>query len=335
MTMNAPLLSVRGLGKRFGAHAAVSDVSFDVAAGEILALIGPSGCGKTTTLRMIAGFEVPDAGEIVLNGRTVTSLVPERRGIGMVFQDYALFPHMTAAENVRFGVSDGQAETAVRMLDLVGLSHLGGRYPDELSGGQQQRIALARSFAARPGLILLDEPFSNLDPILRAATRREIRQLLKSSGLGIVMVTHDQEEALSFADRIAVMDGGRVLQCGAAREVYDLPADRVVAGFLGRTNLIEGIADGMFCATELGRLDLARPATGPVTLSIRPERITLTPSERPDAGRIAAVEFKGHDVTYWTQWRGLALQVDAPSPPRFYEGMGVIPHVTGLSVPLG
>lgn len=328
------LLSVRGLGKQFGGHHAAQDVSFDVQAGEILALIGPSGCGKTTTLRMIAGFEAPDAGQVILNGRDITNVAPERRGIGMVFQDFALFPHMTVLENVRFGARDGKIATSQRMLGLVGLDGLGARFPDQMSGGQQQRAALARSFAANPSLILLDEPFSNLDPILRSATRREIRRLLKSTGLGIVMVTHDQEEALSFADRIAVMNGGRILQWGAARDVYDLPHDRFVAGFLGRTNLIEGVADGAFCATALGRLQLARPATGRVALSLRPESIELRPCNAPDAGHITAVEFKGHDVTYWALWRGIELQVDALTGPRLSEGMTIVPHVIGRPVPL-
>ncbi|QEW20472.1 Spermidine/putrescine import ATP-binding protein PotA [Marinibacterium anthonyi] len=331
------LLSVRGLVKRFGAHQAADEVSFDLEAGQILALIGPSGCGKTTTLRMIAGFETPDAGQVLLDGRDITSLAPERRGIGIVFQDFALFPHMTVMENLRFGASGGArngADTARRMLDLVGLDGLDARYPDQLSGGQQQRAALARSFAAGPGLILLDEPFSNLDPILRSATRRELRQLLKSTGLGIVMVTHDQEEALSFADRIAVMDHGRILQCASAREVYDLPRDRFVAGFLGRTNLIEGVAEGGFCTTPLGRLELARPANGPVTLSLRPESIVLRPSNAPDAGRITGVEFRGHNVTYWARWRGVELQVDALSGSDLAEGMAIMPHVIGQSVPL-
>lgn len=332
--MTAPLLSVRNLHKRFGAHQAVKDLSFDVEGGEIVALIGPSGCGKTTTLRMIAGFDALESGEIALNGTKISHLAPERRGIGMVFQDYALFPHMTLLENVRFGTRGGQTAKAMEMLELVGLAELGARFPDQISGGQQQRTALARSFAAGPGLILLDEPFSNLDPVLRSSTRREIRRLLKATGIGIVMVTHDQEEALSFADRVAVMEGGRILQCGTAREVYDLPKDRFVAGFLGRTNLIEGIADGTACATPLGRLELARPATGPVTLSLRPESIMIKTTTDADAGRIAAVEFKGHDVTYWVEWRGLELQVDALAGPHLAEGASVTPQVIGRPVPL-
>ena len=329
--MTAPLLSVQALTKRFGAHQAVQDLSFDLSPGEILALIGPSGCGKTTTLRMLAGFETPDRGDILLQGRPITHLAAERRGIGMVFQDYALFPHMTVAENVAFGARDPGDVPA--MLALVGMEALAARYPDQLSGGQQQRVALARSFAAQPALLLLDEPFSNLDPALRAATRREIRKLLKTTGLAIVMVTHDQEEALSFADRIAVMEEGRLLQCGPAREVYALPSDRFVAGFLGRTNLVEGLADGTECVTALGRLPLARAARGPVTLSLRPETIRLTP-DAAAAGRITGAEFKGHDVTYWVAWQGLELQVDALSMPWLATGTPVALQVTQPAVPV-
>ncbi len=326
------MLQVRNLSKRFGAQAVVQDVSLDLAAGEILSLIGPSGCGKTTTLRMIAGFEAPDTGKIHLSGRDVTAVPPERRGIGMVFQDYALFPHMTVAENVRFGARDAQAVD--HYLGVVGLAGFGSRYPDELSGGQQQRVALARSLAAEPGIILLDEPFSNLDPILRSGTRREIRRMLKSQGLGIIVVTHDQEEALSFADRIAVMDQGRLVQAGTATEVYDNPVSAFVAGFLGRTNLIHGTAQGDLCDTPLGPLRLAQPqAAGPVTLSLRPEHIALRP-DAAGAGQVLSVEFKGHDMTYWVAWQGMELQIDALTGLRVAEGDRVSIEVRGTAVPL-
>lgn len=336
--MTEALLSVRDLGKRFGAGdaPAVDGLSFDLAPGEILALIGPSGCGKTTSLRMVAGFEAPDRGRILLRGRDVTGLAPERRGIGMVFQDYALFPHMTVAENVMFGARVKSAAANAGFLDLVGLSGFGARYPDELSGGQQQRVALARSFAAEPGLILLDEPFSNLDVALRSATRREIRRLLKDSGVGIVFVTHDQEEAMTFADRIGVMRDGRLLQIGTGQQIYDRPVDAFVAGFLGRTNLIEGRASGDYCDTPLGRLRLARPATGEVTLSLRPESLRIAAVDNPGSGngRITGVDFKGHDMTYWISLGGIELQIDAMHGPRLPEGCEVTVTVDGPPVPL-
>ena len=332
------LLSVRSLTRRFASNgpAVVDDLSFDLDAGEILALIGPSGCGKTTTLRMIAGFETPDAGRVLLSGRDLTSTPAEQRGIGMVFQDYALFPHMTVGENIRFGARRKGREIVARYLGMVGLVGFDQRYPDQLSGGQQQRVALARSFAAEPRLILLDEPFSNLDAALRSAARREIRRLLKSAGIAIVFVTHDQEEALSFADRIAVMRDGRILQNGAAHEVYDRPADAFVATFLGRTNLLEGTAEDGFVRTSLGLLPLTRPASGRVSISLRPERLgirAVEADEQPN-GRIVAVEFKGHDMTYWVDCAGVEVQVDAMHSVRLAEGTPVRVAVDGEAVPL-
>ncbi len=351
------LLSLGHLCRHFAgaSRPAVQDLSLDLAPGEILALIGPSGCGKTTTLRMIAGFEPPDSGMIRLNGREVSGLAPEKRGIGMVFQDYALFPHMTAAQNVLFGAADRQPGTAQRFLEMVGLGDLGQRYPDQLSGGQQQRVALARTFAAGPGLILLDEPFSNLDASLRARTRREIRALLKATGIGIIFVTHDQEEALSFADRVGVMQEGRLVQTGPAQDVYDRPTDAFVAGFLGRTNLLSGQAGGETCQTILGELRLAQPAMGEVRLSLRPETISIRPvssglSVSPGLpassglpvspgggaqGHITSVEFKGHDLTYWVMCQGIEIQVDAMAGPRLAEGTAVILAVQGAVTPLG
>ncbi|SED29130.1 ABC transporter ATP-binding protein [Rhodobacter sp. 24-YEA-8] len=333
-----PLLSLSHLSRSFGAgQAVVDDLSLDLAAGEILALIGPSGCGKTTTLRMVAGFETPDRGQIRLAGRDVTGIAPEKRGIGMVFQDYALFPHMTVAQNVLFGAADRAPATAARYLEMVGLAGYGARFPDELSGGQQQRVALARSFAAAPAVILLDEPFSNLDAGLRARTRREIRALLKASGIGILFVTHDQEEALSFADRVAVMKDGRLLQYGPAAEVYDRPSDPFVAGFLGRTNLITGEARGESCDTVLGPIALERPASGPIGFSLRPERIAIREAgaDEPARGRVTSVEFKGHDLTYWVDCNGTEIQVDQMGGPRLSEGAEVVLSVTGRVAAFG
>lgn len=308
------MLTVEGLSKTFAGRRVVSDVAFTLQAGEILALIGPSGCGKTTTLRMIAGLEEADTGTLALNGRDMTHLPPETRNIGLMFQDYALFPHMTVGQNVGFGARGDVAPH----LAAVGLAGMQDRYPDSLSGGQQQRVALARCLAAGPGVVLLDEPFSNLDPVLRGTTRREMRRMLKAAGVAVLIVTHDQEEALSFADRVAVMSDGRIHQIGAAQDVYDRPVDAFVANFLGRTNLIAGqVADGI-CATPFGPVPLAA-ADGPVTLSLRPEAIRLHPAPDGD-GHITGVEFKGHDMTCWVDWNGTEVQVDAPSHPRFRSG---------------
>lgn len=307
---NTPLLSLHSINKTFQGVPAATDLSLDLMQGEILALIGPSGCGKTTALRMVAGFETPDSGRIVMAGRDVTGLAPERRGIGIVFQDYALFPHMTVVENIGFGAQDRGTAALSRYVDMVGLTGLEARFPDQLSGGQQQRVALARSFAAGPGLMLLDEPFSNLDAGLRNATRREVRRLLKESGIGLVLVTHDQEEALTFADRVAVMDRGRVLQCGPVQEVYDRPVNAFVAAALGRTNLLAGQAEGEFCQTALGRVRLPGPRNGAVTLSLRPHDLSLTAANGSANGRITDLEFKGHFATCWIDCAGTELQVD-------------------------
>lgn len=330
--MTAPhLLAARNLSRRFipGQPAVVDDLSLDLDAGEILALVGPSGCGKSTTLRMIAGLETVDSGSVLLDGQTVTGLAPERRGIGMVFQDYALFPYLTVEDNILFGAPRKHPDVARRYLDMVGLTGLELRYPDELSGGQQQRVALARSLAAEPRLILLDEPFSNLDAALRSTTRQEIRRLLKATGMAVICVTHDQGEALSFADRIAVMRDGHILQTGTPFEIYDTPADPFVASFMGQTNFIDGLAHGTSCETQLGRLTLARPTTGPVRLLLRPENLSLRPGKGRDEsnGRVVEVEFKGHDVTYRVDCNGLILQVDVMQGPRLRLADDVVVEV--------
>ena len=336
MRMQAPtwpegrgaLLDVSGLTKTFAgaARPAVDEVGFTVAPGEIFALLGPSGCGKSTTLRMIAGFEAPDAGSIVLGERDITTALPERRSIGIVFQDYALFPHLTALNNIIFAVRGGdrasRRRAAERHLAMVGLESYGDRYPDQLSGGQQQRVALARTFAAAPRLVLLDEPFSNLDAALRHTTRRELHTLLKSTGVGTVFVTHDQEEALSFADRLAVMSQGRIEQIGRPEDVYTRPRNAFVARFLGRTNLIPAEALGDEAATALGRLPLATPAHGNVLLSLRPEHVLLE-EDPASAAVVRARDFKGHDVTYWVGVGGQEYQVDADTQSFFAPGTKV------------
>ncbi|MCH8465916.1 MAG: ABC transporter ATP-binding protein [Roseinatronobacter sp.] len=306
ITPKTTLLRVEKLRKSFtaGETAAVERVSFDLGEGEMMALLGPSGCGKTTTLRMIGGFESPDSGQIHLSGRDITHLPPEARGIGFVFQDYALFPHLNVLDNVKFGLRKlprRAAEARARdMLALVGLEELGARKPHELSGGQQQRVALARTLAVAPPLVLLDEPFSNLDAAMRVETRQEVRKLLKAPGSAAILVPHDQEEAMAVADRIAVMEKGRVIQIGTPDEIYRNPVSAFVASFMGRSNILPGTASGMEVKTEFGTLPLSRAANGAVSLSVRPEQIMLEAD--PDGpASVVGREFRGHDQLYWVQ----------------------------------
>ena len=306
-----PLLSIRNMTKRFVRNLpVVEDLCFEVYTGEIFALLGPSGCGKTTTLRLIAGFERADAGEICVEGRcfegSKTHLPPEARDIGIVFQEYALFPHLNVLENVAFGLKKLPAklrdERAMTVLEMVGMTVFKDRKPHQLSGGQQQRVALARSIAPNPKLILLDEPFSNLDAGLRHSTREEIRVLLKNAGMSAVFITHDREEALCFADRLAVMHDGRIEQIGTPETVYRRPQTPFVADFLGATNLIDGEAEGDYAETPLGRFQIAPSARGKVLLSVRPEHLIMVQSDAAGqnngVGEIVMREFKGHDLTY-------------------------------------
>ena len=306
-----PLLSIRNMTKRFVRNLpVVEDLCFEVYTGEIFALLGPSGCGKTTILRLIAGFERADAGEICVDGRcfegSKTHLPPEARDIGIVFQEYALFPHLNVLENVAFGLKKLPAklrdERAMTVLEMVGMTIFKDRKPHQLSGGQQQRVALARSIAPNPKLILLDEPFSNLDAGLRHSTREEIRVLLKNAGMSAVFITHDQEEALCFADRLAVMHDGRIEQIGTPETVYRRPQTPFVADFLGATNLIDGEAEGDCAETPLGRFQIAPSARGKVLLSVRPEHLIMVQSDATGqsngVGEIVMREFKGHDLTY-------------------------------------
>ena len=240
------MLELGGLRKQFDAIEAVRDLSLEVEAGELMTLLGPSGCGKTTALRLIAGFEAPDAGRIVFGGEDVTGWSPQRRGFGMVFQNYALFPHLTVFENVAFGLKahrrpadelQGQVERSLATVDLAGY---GDRRVQALSGGQQQRVALARALAIEPRLLLLDEPLSNLDASLRERTRHELRQLIKGLGITALYVTHDREEAFDLSDRVAVLQEGELRQVGTPQELYDHPRDVFVAGFVGRANVLSG-----------------------------------------------------------------------------------------------
>jgi iron(III) transport system ATP-binding protein len=312
------LLEVKHIEKSFEKDVpVVRQTSFGVKEHEIFALLGPSGCGKTTTLRLISGFEHLDKGEVYLDGKLLSStkrhVAPQKRGIGFVFQDYALFPHMSALDNVAFGLTElpryKRKVFAEEVLCRTGMGDHKHKSPAELSGGQQQRVALARAIAPEPKLILLDEPFSNLDAMLRDSTRKEVRAIIKKAGMSAVLVTHDQEEALSFADRIAVMNEGRIEQIGTPEEVYYKPKTKFVAQFLGRTNLFEGnVDDTDIIQTKIGCLKLDCKARGQVTCSIRPEHLTI---ERPNGssdgcsrGIIVAREFKGHDITYHVACNG-------------------------------
>jgi iron(III) transport system ATP-binding protein len=301
--MDCGMICTHGITKRFGDIVAVRDSDLCVERGEFVALLGPSGCGKTTLLRLIAGFEHPDAGEIKLEERPVAApgvwVAPERRRVGMVFQDYALFPHLTVAENVGFGVPRHARRSRIaELLRLVGLEGYERRYPHELSGGQQQRVALARALAPSPSIVLLDEPWSNIDPLLRSTMRAELAHILRAIDVTVLFVTHDREEAFSLADRIALMRDGKVIQTGVAEDVYFLPADRWAAEFVGAGNFVDGsIADGLV-DTLLGRFPVANAnGSRDVQVLIRPELLELRP-DPSGPGEVVGREFRGHDVFY-------------------------------------
>lgn len=315
--MSTPLLTVNAITKGFVANQPpiVKDISFSVHSGEIFALLGPSGCGKTTTLRLIAGFERADTGRISMAVRTLadsnTHVPPESRGIGFVFQDYALFPHKNVLDNVAFGLrkvpKQQRQERAFEVLEMVGMTDLHPRLPHHLSGGEQQRVALARAIIARPKLLLLDEPFSSLDPGLRQSTREEVRALLKAEGISAVLVTHAQEEALSFADRLGVMKEGTLEQIGTPETVYRHPKTAYVADFLGQTNFIHAhITDGI-AKTPFGRVKVEGAESGNALLSIRPECLQMMIPDvqrSTESGRVVGQAFKGHDFTYQVEMDG-------------------------------
>jgi iron(III) transport system ATP-binding protein len=325
ITSDAAAIHCHRLVKRFGDTTALDGFELEVAPGQILSLLGPSGCGKTTALRVVAGFDDPDAGSITIDGATVvdetTNLPPERRRVGMVFQDYALFPHMTVARNVGYGLASAPDAARVdAVLDLVGLTRHGSRMPHELSGGEQQRVALARALAPRPALILLDEPFSNLDATLRDRMRRDVRRILKDAGTTAVFVTHDQEEALAISDVVAVMRNGRVLQADTPERLYRSPIDPWVAGFVGESEFLPGRADVGFVETPLGTFPQTGSHRGDVLVMVRPEWIHPT---RTDAGPATVIdqEFYGHDqllVLEFGDGRRITSRVGAG--PRFHLG---------------
>jgi ABC-type Fe3+/spermidine/putrescine transport system ATPase subunit len=326
-------LSLENIEKRYETTRAVAELSLAIERGEFFGLLGPSGCGKTTTLRMIAGLETPDAGAILFDGRNVTHLSPERRGFGMVFQNYALFPHLNVFENVAFGLRarrKPKAEVAQKVADALTLVQLPGyerRAVDALSGGQQQRVAIARAIAIEPALLLFDEPLSNLDVALREETRGELRELVERLGLTAIYVTHDQDEAFALCDRISVMSEGRVLQTGAPRELYEHPAHIGVARFLGRNNLIRAVRlsaahepDGIFKTLDgehtlrfpLPQQGAPAPLNKPVILAIRPEHVRLATTETGGDNILRAIvrqiNFAGATTTVKLDANGLHLE---------------------------
>jgi putative spermidine/putrescine transport system ATP-binding protein len=328
-------LEIRNIQKSFGATQVVRDFNLDVESGEFVSFLGPSGCGKTTVLRMVAGFEEPSSGNIAIGGRDVTRLKPNQRDIGMVFQAYALFPNMTVAQNIAFGLKVARAphaeigERVKAMLALIKLPELSDRYPYQLSGGQQQRVALARALAPRPKLLLLDEPLSALDAKVRVALREEIRAIQKRLGITTIFVTHDQEEALSISDRIAVMYGGKAEQVGTPFEVYNRPATRFVANFVGTLNVLDGTvtdAAGGTVKVQTGKVSLKGRLNGARTgdhlsLALRPEALALGRRPGYDSslkGRIAEVHFLGSVIRVRVELGDSVVSLDTfnnPSSP--------------------
>ncbi len=321
-------ISLRGLTKRFGAALAVDGLSLEVRPGELVSLVGGSGCGKTTTLRMIAGFERPDAGQVLFDDRVVNDVPPRKRSVGIVFQSYALFPTMTVAENIAFGLRVArwsEAKVRERLAEMVALTHLGGledRYANQLSGGQQQRVALARALARRPEVLLLDEPLSALDAKIRLRLRGELRRIQQDLGITAVYVTHDQEEALSIADRIAVMRAGRIEQIGGPEEIYARPQTDFVADFVGVSNLLAcrvvAAAEGLVeWEGERLRVPLPAGAAGAVTVSIRPEKLTAGADAVVERNRLQGVlevvTFLGPFVRLEVTVHGRPFWVDVPT----------------------
>ena len=339
------LLRVEDLFLRYRGQArpAVNGLSFSVERGEIFGLLGPSGSGKTSTLRMIAGFERPERGRIILDGRTIEGdghfVAPEHRNVGFVFQEFALFPHLTVLENVTFGLHGlPRQERGARAMDILEraqLAEYAGRLPRQLSGGQQQRVALARAMAPRPQVILMDEPFGSLDPELREDARQKIRGVFREYEMSAVFVTHDQTEALGFADRIGVVRDGHLEQAGTPEELYNRPRTRFVASFIGGANIIQGEGRGDCAMTPIGRVPIDRHAEGNVTIALRPEHLRIESAAPGEpSGRVVSRVFHGHDLTIRVAFAGTELAVwdDYRSQLRVGEAVRVLPREKGVVV---
>lgn len=347
LSTNNIVIQCTGVKKCFGDLVAVDDINMTLQKGEILFLLGPSGCGKTTILRMIAGLEKPDAGLIKMGERTLSTareqVPPEARNIGIVFQDYALFPHMTVQKNVLYGLHNHPEpkSRAQKVLNLVGLTGLESRMPHELSGGEQQRVALARALAPRPEVILFDEPFSNLDAGLRSRLRTEIRRILKESATSAIFVTHDQEEALSIADRVAVVCNGKILQTDTPQTVYSYPATREVATMVGEANILPGKLYGQRVSSELGILELDQTAWDKlgwtakanggqqVELMIRPENLELCTDDQGKAEVVDREYFGHHQLVHVQLESGTLISIRLPTDRVFDPGSRVTVRIKG------
>lgn len=331
-----PILTIDGLYKSFGPVTAVDHVSLNIRRNEFFALLGPSGCGKTTLLRMLAGFETPTGGRILLDGKDISALPPERRPLNLMFQSYALFPHMTVARNLAYGLEMDRlpkAEIARRVDEIMAVTDLAqfaGRKPDQLSGGQRQRVALARALVKRPKVLLLDEPLGALDKKLRERMQLELKRLQHEVGITFIIVTHDQEEALVMADRMAILKDGKLLQCGSPEEVYEAPADRFVANFIGVMNFIDGAIgpDGSFVAEGLS-LKVPTDIRGPATLAVRPENITVTAGGAGSEGKIVDMAYHGLDRVLHVRIAAseAPLQVRVPANAAVPHSIGGTIHV--------
>lgn len=337
-------VELANVGMQFGSVRAVDDLSMRIENGEFISLLGPSGCGKTTTLNLLAGFLLPTSGSIRIGGQEMSQTPPHQRNLGVVFQSYALFPHMTVEENVAFGLNMrkvGRAETEQRVgraLDLVQLGSMGARFPKQLSGGQQQRVALARALVIEPSVLLLDEPLSNLDAALREQMRFEIREIQKRVNITTVFVTHDQNEGMAASDRIAVMKGGRIRQIGTPRDIYENPADVFVAGFLGQANLLDVLVsntDGVAATVELSTGETVKvandgrfPDASSVVLVLRPENLVLSAEETGHDNQIPArvkrVNYLGAELNIAVEAGGKTITViQKQDKASFNEGQSV------------
>ncbi|MCU0983482.1 MAG: ABC transporter ATP-binding protein [Acetobacteraceae bacterium] len=343
------MIRFSSVSKVFGATRAVDDVSIDLAEGTLTTLLGPSGCGKTTMLRLIAGLELPSSGVIAIEGRDVSGLPAAERRVAMVFQSYALFPHMNVAENVAYGLTvAGQKKAdalarAEEMLDTLGLKGLGSRLPSELSGGQQQRVAVARALVLRPRVLLFDEPLSNLDARLRRRVRGDIRDLQLKLNLTVVYVTHDQQEALAVSDTVVVMREGRIAQMGPPRALYEAPQDGFIADFMGEANVVEAEVsqgEGSNAILRFGEVTIAaplsRPSAGRMSLAVRPEAITLSPPGGTGLpGTVRRAVFVGNHMEYEVDTPAGELFLIGPAAGQVFSANDPVTVAFARAIPLG